>query len=387
MNQAKGFSSGKSTITRKAFLKQCLSLGLGCFIMHPLAWSGDHLAIFHQSNLLHKARYWEKLPAKTVRCLLCPNECNIKSGESGDCHARGNKNGTLYSLVYSQPSVIKLDDIEKSPLYHYQVSGKVFSIATAGCNLTCMFCQNHAISQVGPDETETFELTPKQVIERAKKHGVDSINFFYTEPVVYFEYMLDIARLANKENMNTFCITAGHINSEPLHELIPYIDAFVVGLKGFDNEFYNQYIGVDIGPVKNTLKILAKHRGTTWFEVVNLLIPGLNDNQRSIEAMCRWIRNQLGKDVPLHFTRFEPAYQMKNWSETPVKTLERAYNTAKENELQFPYIGNIPGHEGNNTYCPVCGKAVIERVNYKVIRNNLSHGRCECGHKIKGHWL
>lgn len=374
-------------ITRKDFLKQCAVLGIGCCIINNMLVPGQLFAGNHTSGDLHLAKYWNSLPNDLCECLLCPNGCKLKPDENGLCHARGNRNGSLYSLVYSRPSVIKLDVIEKSPLYHYQLDKKVFSIATAGCNLSCLFCQNADISQIGPDQTETFNLEPKDVIKRAKKYDIHSINFFYTEPTIYFEYMLDIAKIAKKEGMNTFCITAGYINKKPLKELLPYLDAFVVGLKGFNQDFYKKYIGVDLEPVKETLKILAENRNRIWFEVVNLIIPGLNDQTSEIKEMTKWINQQLGHDIPIHFTRFEPAYKMKDISPTPIKTIENAYEIAKNEGSHYVYIGNIPGHKGNNTYCPMCKKRIIERVNYTVTANKLENGKCSCGYEIPGHWL
>ena len=372
-------------ITRKEFIIKCLACSAGFYVLDSMAFPGYLFA--DETTQPYKAKYWEPLEDKKVRCLLCPNKCILLPGEDGLCHARGNRKGVLYSLVFGRPSVIKLDNIEKSPLYHYQVDGKVFSIATAGCNLACQFCQNWEVSQTGPDKVKTFDLDPEEVIERAKKNNVNAINFFYTEPVVYFEYMMEIARLAKEEKMKTFCITAGYINEEPLKELIPFIDAFVIGLKGFDEEFYRKYIGADIEPVKKMIKILIKNRAKSWFEIVNLLIPDLNDDENTIREICRWILNEAGNCVPLHFTRFEPAYKMKDFPPTPPDTLDHAYNIAKECGLNFVYTGNMPGHTGNNTYCPECKKVVIERVDYTVINNTLENGKCSCGYKVPGHWL
>ncbi len=378
-------TNSRNRISRKSFIKNCGVYSLSIWSTFNLFRT--NLLFGNNHPELHQAKYWKYLSWEKVKCMLCPNECNLNLGENGDCHARGNRDSVLYSMVYSKPSVIMLDEIEKSPLYHYQINEKVFSIATAGCNLACQFCQNYEISQVGPDAVETFDLEPKDVIERAKKHKVNSINFFYTEPIIYYEYMLDIAKLAKNENMKTFCVTAGYINSDPLNELIPYIDAFVLGLKGFDDEFYKKYIGCSIEPIKNTLKILANKTDKTWFEIVNLLIPGLNDNDEILNTMCAWIYNEIGNNIPLHFTRFEPAYKMTDTPSTPINTLEKAYKIAKENGLQYVYVGNVPGHEGNNTICPKCNKTLIERVNYTVINNYLENGKCSCGNTIPGHWL
>jgi len=335
----------------------------------------------------HRASYWEPLTGNKVNCILCPNNCIIENNITGLCRTRSNKDGVLNTLVYSRACEISLDVVEKSPLFHYQVDGNVFSIATASCNLTCKFCQNWEISQASPDKVKSFYLTPKDVIDRAKKNNINSINFFYTEPVIYYEYMLDIAKLAKKENMKTFCITAGYVNPDPLIELIPFIDAFTVGMKGFSESFYKSNVGCSIDNIKNTIVLLAKHKDKTWFEISNLLIGGYNDDKDSIISLSKWISSELGNDVPLHLLRFEPAYKMMDIPATSISAIDDAYNTIKDSGLNYVYVGNIPGHKGNNTYCPKCGKLVIERVDYKVINNSLVNGKCSCGNEISGHWL
>ncbi len=376
-------------ISREKFFKKCFAFGIGFTVLKnfTLAESPIINKSIGNNTELQKAKYWESLLNKKTRCNLCPNFCELSPEQVSLCHTRKNIDGTLYTMVYSKPSIITLDLIEKSPLYHYQVDGKVFSIATAGCNLTCQFCQNWELSQSGPDKNKTFDLSPAEVIEYAKKNNANAINFFYTEPFIYYEYMLDIAKLAKKEKMKTFCVTAGYVNSEPLKEIIPLIDAFVFGLKGFDNNFYKEYIGCELEPIKNSLKILAKNKDKTWFEIVNLLVPGLNDKDESIKEMCKWIKLEIGEDIPLHFTKFEPAYKLKDLSPTPIATLENAYKISKAEGLQYVYVGNIPGHDGNNTYCPRCNKKIIERVGFTVIKNNLKHGKCSCGHEISGNWI
>ncbi len=376
----------KKHLSRKIFIRDCLTCTLGLTSLSMLKLADNLNA--KSTDKLHKADYWKSLPGGITKCMLCPNGCELSSGETGLCHARGNYDGTMYSLVYNKPAVIAMDNIEKTPLYHYQLKEKVFSIATAGCNLSCKFCQNWKYSQAGPDEApKQFYLTPEDVIKKAKKHGVDGINFFYTDPVVYYEYMRDIAKLAKQNNLKTFCITAGYINRKPLEDIIPYIDAFAVGLKGFTNTFYREYIDGELSVIKDTLKILNKHRGKTWYEIVNLIVPGLNDNPKSIKAMTAWIKTNLGKDVPLHFTKFEPYYKLKNLPPTPRKTLVRAHKIAKKTGLNYVYIGNIPGEKAAHTYCPACGNKVIERLNFLVIKNNLKNGRCKCGHKLPGQWI
>ncbi len=370
--------------TRRCFLRNACYAALG-FTALPLVPAAALKP--YAPYRPRKADYWEHLTGDRVRCLLCPNGCVISPGETGACHGRMNRGGALYSLVYGRPSVLALDTVEKSPLYHFAFSEQALSIATAGCNLSCKYCQNWEVSQYGPDRVDkVFRLEPGEVIARAKKHGVRAVNFFYTEPVVYYEYMRDIARLAKKNDMKTFCITAGFINREPLEEIIPLVDAFVVGLKGFTDDFYRKIIGGRLEPVKQCLEILARHKDETWFEIVSLLVPGHNDNPETVKAMCRWIARDVGREVPLHFTRFEPYYRMKDTPPTPPETLRRAYRYARDAGLRYVYLGNLPGGEGSATVCPRCGKKVIERIDFTVIKNNLKDGTCPCGESIPGRW-
>lgn len=373
-------------ITRKNFIEG--SICSGCALAF-YATTGFSAELFAKSKpSIHPAEYWKALKNNKTKCLLCPNGCIRAPGQDGLCLSRGNRDGKLSSLTYANPCIIALDNIEKTPLYHFQVKGRVFSIATAGCNLHCKFCQNWEYSQAGPDEVrETFYLPPEDVISRAKKHNVETISFFYTDPVVYYEYMKDIARLARKAKMKTVCVTAGYINEKPLRELIPLIDAFVIGLKGFTDKFYREYIGGTLEPVLDTIRILSRDRDKTWMELVNLLIPGINDKPAEIKAMTRWIANEIGKDVPLHFTKFEPAYKMKDTSPTPVRTLEMAYEIGKKSGLEYIYLGNVPGSKAENTYCPKCGKLLIERLHFKTLKNNMRNGRCSCGHELPGKWI
>jgi pyruvate formate lyase activating enzyme len=381
-------SQNFNRISRRTFIQQGTLLCVGCYLFGSFLNNKKGYANAPiKFNDLHKADYWTALTDNKIKCGLCPNACEVSPGENGKCHSRGNRDGVFYSLVYSYAAVISLDNIEKTPLFHYQINGQSLSIATTGCNLQCQFCQNWEYSQADFDATKAFYLEPAEVIARAKKNGVDSINFFYTEPTVYFEYMRDIATLAKKENMTTFCITNGYINAEPLNELIPLIDAFAFGLKGFDNNFYTTYLGGELEPVKKSLLLLAKNQEKTWFEIVNLLVTGLNDDTTKITEMCQWIKDNIGTDVPLHFTGFEPYYLMKDIEPTPVSTLIASRKKAMELGLNYVYIGNFPGSDGGNTFCPKCGKTLIERVNFETIKNNTDKGKCSCGQQLPGHWI
>lgn len=383
----------KKSLSRRVFCKNCLA-GVVGIVAAPLMDSdlraeGD----IH----LKKADYWSALGGKRTKCLLCPNACITSPGENGRCRSRGNRNGTYYSLSYGRPCVIALDDIEKSPLYHFQIEGKAFSIATPGCNLACKYCHNWEYSQKGPLEVaEVFSLEPEEVIRRAKKHGVTTMNYFYTEPTVYYEYMIEIARLARRAGMRNVCVTAGYINEKPLRNLIPLIDAFVVGLKGFTEDYYSEYMNGPLEPVKRTLQILSENKNLSrkkgledkdpWFEIVYLVVPGLNDKESELDTMARWVYKNIGRDVPLHFTRFSPAYQLKNLPPTPVGTLDQARDIAMKAGLEYVYEGNVPGSEGAHTYCPRCHQKVIERLGFTVIKNDLKKGQCQCGHRLPGNW-
>lgn len=291
-----------------------------------------------------------------------------------------------------------MDPIEKKPFFHFLPQSKAFSIATAGCNLRCKFCQNWNIAQRPPEETQNYCLPPKDVVKLAKERNCDSIAYTYSEPVVFFEYMLETAKLAKEAGIKNVMHSAGYINEEPLRELCKYIDAANIDLKGFTEEYYQEVIGAGIGahlkPVLEALKII-KEEGI-HLEITNLIVPTKNDNPKDIRKMCKWIRENLGPEVPLHFSRFWPQYQLRNLPPTPVKTLEMARRIAKEEGLKYVYIGNVPGHEGENTYCPRCNRLLIQRVGFHVLKNNISYtftggqaaGRCKfCGEKISGVWM
>ena len=335
-----------------------------------------------QPELLHKAMFYEKLKNNFVRCDLCPNNCVLKENEVGTCGVRQNIGGELFSLVYNQPVSIHIDPIEKKPLYHFYPGTNILSIATVGCNLRCNFCQNWTISQTRPKETQAYQATPEQIIAMAKEYDCQSIAFTYTEPTVFYEYMLDIAKLAKEEGLKTVMVTCGYINEKPLRELVKYMDAANIDLKGFSDEFYSTYTTGSLQPVLNTLQI-AKEEGM-FFEITNLVIPQANDDPILIRAMCKWIKENIGDEYPLHFSRFFPQYKLTNRPPTPVKTLEMAYDIAVEEGLKYVYIGNV-GNIGEDTYCSNCGKLLIDRSGYSLEEINIKNGKCKfCGEEIFG---
>lgn len=340
------------------------------------------LAASKTGDVLREADFYEKLAKKYVRCDLCPNNCVLKDGETGICRVRQNLDGTLYTLVYNRPVSMNVDPIEKKPLYHFLPGSKIFSLATVGCNLNCNFCQNWTISQSSPNEVQAYEATPEQIIKLAKEYDCESIAFTYTEPTVFYEYMYDIAKLAHENGLKTVLVTCGYINEAPLRKLAKYIDAANIDLKGFSEEFYQTYTTGSLQPVLNTLQI-AKEAGI-FVEITNLVIPDANDDPIQIRAMCRWIKDNLGTDYPLHFSRFFPNYKLTNRPQTPFKMLQNAYEIALEESLKFVYVGNISGIS-ENTICPSCGKKLIVRSGYTIRENFIKNGTCKfCGEQIPG---
>ncbi|MFH1061993.1 MAG: AmmeMemoRadiSam system radical SAM enzyme [Candidatus Omnitrophota bacterium] len=350
-------------------------------------WGSLFLPVAHAENLGEKiASYWQQLPNKAVQCVLCPRQCVLKPGERGICTVRINKQGQLYTLGYGNPVAIHMDPIEKKPFFHVIPGAQVFSLAVAGCNMRCLFCQNWQISQSRPDEVRSYDLSAEQVVDQAIKANSKFIVYTYTEPTVFYEYMLDIAKLAKQKKLRNAMHSCGYIEPEPLRELLPYMDAVNIDLKGFSPEFYAKMgLLAKLEPVLETLKII-KEQGV-WLEITNLIIPGENDDPRTIREMCVWIKENLGDAVPLHFSRFFPQYKLANLPPTPISTVENAYNIAKQVGLKYVYIGNIPLHPAENTYCPNCQQPLITRHGYQIVENNLIKGKCKfCGYTIEGRW-
>lgn len=329
--------------------------------------------------------YFIPLENQKVQCQLCPRRCIVASGYRGFCGVRENRGGKYYTLVYGNPCAAHLDPIEKKPFYHFLPATTSFSIATAGCNFRCKFCQNWEISQARPEETYNLELPPERVVELAKKVQAHSIAYTYVEPTIFFEYMLATAKLAKKEGLRNVCHSNGFINQAPLRELCEVLDAANIDLKSFSEEFYGEMSQGQLAPVLETLKYIKKQG--VHLEITNLVIPTKNDDINVVREMCNWIKRELGADTPLHFSRFYPLYKLRNLPPTPVSTLERSRKMAMETGLQFVYIGNVPGHEGEKTYCPYCHKLLIGRQGYTVSEINLNKGKCKyCGKSISGIW-
>jgi pyruvate formate lyase activating enzyme len=359
---------------------------------------------------LHPALFWEAIDGgRDVRCNLCPMACRIVPGSRGACRVRYNLDGRLVSLVYGRPLALSCDPVEKKPLFHVLTGSSTFSIATAGCNLGCLFCQNWSISQAFPEEADFYVLyrgkfvhrhrflaraapgaafeavLPARIAEAAVNQGCKSVAFTYTEPSVFYEYMLDTAVRAREKGLRTLWITCGYILPKPLRRLCPHLDAANVDLKGMSEDFYRTYCRARLAPVLTTLRVLREEG--VWIEVTNLVIPKANDSDAMLRDLSRWVLRELGPDTPVHFSRFHPDYKLNDRSPTPIATLLRAREIAKEEGLRYVYVGNARVPDGGTTFCPGCGIRLVERRGYEIVSFRLRHGACpECGTVIPGIW-
>ncbi len=321
----------------------------------------------------------------TVQCELCPKMCMIEPGQSGECRVRINIDGVLRTVVYGYPCSMHDDPIEKKPLFHFLPASQILSIATAGCNLHCLNCQNWEISQANPEDTPAYICPPEKLVKIAKENNYQSIAYTYTEPIIYYEYTYDTSKLAREESIRNVLVTAGYINEEPWKRLLEVVDAANIDLKGITEKFYREMCSATLKPVLDAL-VIAKASGI-HLEVTNLVIPTLNDEPKQIRQLCRWLKANLGRETPLHFSGFYPQYKMRHLPSTSLKTLEMAREIAMEEGLDFVYIGNVQSEEGENTYCPNCRKLLIERVRYIIRQNVLKDGCCpDCGKEIYGVW-
>lgn len=334
---------------------------------------------------MKEALFYEKLRNKIVQCQLCPHFCTTKSNEVGKCKVRKNVDGTLYSLSYEHPVAINIDPIEKKPLYNFLPGTMAFSIGMAGCNLRCSHCQNWEMSQRGPEEIPVSKVSAKEAVKEALKSKCPIISYTYSEPLVSYEYMLDIAKLARKEGIKNMIVSNGFINPEPLKQLCEYIDGANIDLKSIDDSFYRDVCGARVKPVLESLKIL-REKGV-WIEITNLLISGLNDKDEDIKKLVDWVKKELGKEVPIHFTAFYPCYELSHLLPTPIETLKKARKIALDAKMKYVYTGNLPDDEGSSTFCPKCKKLLVGRRLFLIIENNLKRGKCGyCNHKIHGFW-
>jgi pyruvate formate lyase activating enzyme len=310
----------------------------------------------------------------------------LDEGARGNCRVRVNRGGRLVSLVYGKPVAIHIDPVEKKPMFHFLPGTRTFSLATAGCNLHCLNCQNWQISQLNPEDADAEDWPVEKVIAAAKQHGCRSISSTYTEPIIFYEYAVDIATAARRESMKNIWVTAGYIEQEPLTEACKVLDGANVDIKAFSDAFYKRICGAHLQPVLDAIETM--HRLGVWVEITNLVIPGENDDMGMIRDMCKWIIEKCGDTTPLHFSRFHPMYKMAERLPTPAATLFKAAETATAAGIRHVYVGNLDAGDYEHTWCPSCHKKVIERQGFEIVSNKVDvTGRCGfCGAAISGVW-
>jgi pyruvate formate lyase activating enzyme len=372
-------------ISRRNFLKKCGLLTMSGLVLSKLTKFAEAQEAKLGYIKAKKARHYLRLSNHRVQCTLCPRACIVKPGQRGFCRVRENREGEYYTLVHSNPCAVHIDPIEKKPLFHFVPGTAALSIATAGCNFTCRNCQNHDISQARPDDTVNVRLTPEDVAAMAVQYEAPTIAYTYTEPTVFFEYMLETARIARQKGVLNIYHSNGYISKDALSELAPLLDGANVDLKGFSDTFYRDITGGTLDPVLEALKMLKSNN--VWLEITNLVIPTKNDSDTMLTDLCRWVSEELGRETPVHFSRFYPQYKLQNLPPTPVETLRRAANIARASGLHYVYIGNVPGVVEENTECHECGKRIIGRTGYNVNSYEIDAGRCRfCGTDIPGRW-
>lgn len=333
---------------------------------------------------MKEAMLYKRLDENDVHCFLCAQHCRIKPGNRGKCGVRENRDGTLWSLVYGKLVARHVDPVEKKPLFHFYPGTTSYSIATAGCNLQCLFCQNADISQAPREYGAIFgsDVDPKEIVDEALKAHCATISYTYTEPTIFMEYALDVAREALSSGIRNIFVSNGFMTEEALETISPYLDAANVDLKSFSDAFYIEQCGARLKPVLKTLEGMKK-RGI-WLEVTTLVIPGLNDDPRELRQLAEFLAS-LGPETPWHVSRFHPTYLMKDRPPTPVQTLRKAREIGMEAGLRYVYPGNIPGDEGENTYCHQCKSLLMERYGFSVRRRAIREGTCtQCGTPVAG---
>ena len=338
--------------------------------------------------MLKEAYLYEKYDDERVRCLECRHYCIIKRDRYGVCGVKKNIDNKLYSLVYGKPIAINLDPIEKKPLFHFLPGSSALSYATVGCNFKCLFCQNWDISQMPRDRhhrIEGYDVSAEEMVQLALKYRAEVIAHTYTEPSIFFEYAYDIAKISSQYGIKNIFVTNGYISPQALEMIRPYLHAVNIDLKGWSEEYYRKIIGARLSEVLDSIKLHKK--SGIWVELTTLIVPGWNDTEEQIREIARFIRDEVGPETPWHISRFHPAYKMRDYPPTPIETLKMAYRIGKEEGLRFVYLGNVPGDESENTYCPKCGRLLIKRWGFEVLENHIKDGKCPyCGEKIEGVW-
>ena len=375
--------------TRRGFLAGCATcataLGLGAGLATAPARRASAASVERGLVRAHPSPWFTRMDDRLVQCTLCPRACVVPDGKRGHCEVRENRGGEYHSLVYGNPCSIHPDPVEKKPFFHVLPGSKSFSLATAGCNFDCKFCQNWEISQTTPELTFNYDLPPDEIVALALEYECATIASTYVEPTVFFEYMLDIAVAATPRGVRSVMHSNGFISQAPQDQLMEHLSAACIDLKGITEDYYREMTGGRLAPVQDSLK-RYRERGV-HLELVTLMVPTHNDAPDDVRRLCDWVVEALGPDTPIHFSRFMPLYKLTHLPPTPVETLERAHAIAGEAGLRYAYLGNVPGNDAENTYCPACRELLIRRVGYRTEVVALTGGRCtHCDQVIPGIW-
>lgn len=363
-------------MTRRRFLEG----SAGLFVCGALAPS-----LLAGAEEPRRARYWEPAGDGSVRCLLCPHGCRIADGGRGICRVRENRDGVLHTLSYGRPCALHVDPIEKKPFYHVLPGSASLSLSTVGCNMRCRYCQNWQISQSAPEDVDTTYTDPSYFAGAARDAGAASIAYTYGEPVVFVEYLLDIAAAAREAGIRSVVVTNGYYREEPLHDLCAAVDAVKVDLKSFDDGYYRKICGATLAPVLDSL-VRIRASGV-WLEIVYLMVPTLNDGAAEMQALAKWVAGELGVDVPIHLSRFLPQYRLSDLPPTPLSSLERGRRICLDAGLRYVYIGNVGRHPSESTVCPFCQRTIVSRSGYRVETIAIDGGLCRyCSRPIPGIW-
>lgn len=335
---------------------------------------------------MKEAKLYRKIEKQKVQCLTCAHGCNIGPGKRGICCVMENQEGILYSLVYGKAVALHVDPIEKKPLFHFLPGSFSFSMATVGCNMHCLNCQNADISQLsgGKNRIEGRTALPEELVKAASVNKCSSISYTYTEPAIFLDYALDTAAIARKRGLKNVFVTNGYFSEQALGLIVPLIDAANVDLKTFDDSRYRHHCGARLEPVLNSIRML--HEGGVWIEVTTLLIPEFNDSEEELTSIAEFIC-RCGPDIPWHISRFHPTYRLTDRPPTSIEAIQMAVSIGKRAGLHHVYSGNVWGDEGENTDCYQCGTRLISRMGFQVLENRISQGKClDCGTVIKGVW-
>jgi pyruvate formate lyase activating enzyme len=372
-------------ISKRRFIKECGALSAGVFCLPGTRIVTSFYEGEEVEPVFRKEAMFQEETARGIMCRICPNECVLKEGELSKCNNRKVIKSKLYTLAYGNPCSVNVDPIEKKPLFHFLPGSRAYSIATAGCNLVCLNCQNWTISQTSPDKTRNYDLMPEKIVSECIAKSCKSIAYTYSEPVTFYEYAYDTAVRAKEAGIKNVFKSNGYIYPEPLKKLCSVIDAANIDLKAFSESTYLKLSGGKLQPVLDSLKVY-RDMGV-WLEITNLIIPGWTDNTEEIRKMCKWLAENGFSKVPVHFSRFYPLYKLEQLPPTPVDILNQAAKIAGDAGLLYVYTGNVPGYEISDTKCPGCGNTLIIRQGYRITGNTIANGKCnKCGKAVDGVW-